>query len=173
MDGLIRAAGALSAACLAAMVGVLVATLVLRPFGVLVPSSEEIVTFLMVGMAFFGFVYAYAARAHVRVDTLHRRLPPRLRRNVELASHAGAAALCAAVAWHGAGLAWTAFRFNDLSDGLIPIPMWIPLCTLPIGFVLLALATARDGWQIAHGRELTFAVGDKEEALSLAAERDA
>ena len=44
MDGLIRVAGALSAACLAAMVGVLVATLLLRPFGVLVPSSEEIVT---------------------------------------------------------------------------------------------------------------------------------
>jgi TRAP-type C4-dicarboxylate transport system permease small subunit len=173
MEGLIRAAGALSAACLAAMVGVLVATLVLRPFGVLVPSSEEIVTFLMVGMAFFGFVYAYAARAHVRVDTLHRRLPRRLRHNVELASHAGAAALCAAVAWHGGVLAWTAYRFNDLSDGLSPIPMWIPLCTLPIGFVLLALAMARDGWQIARGRELTFAVGDKEEALSLASERDA
>jgi TRAP-type C4-dicarboxylate transport system permease small subunit len=173
MDGLIRVAGALSAACLAAMVGVLVATLLLRPFGVLVPSSEEVVTFLMVAMAFFGFVYAYAARAHVRVDTLHRRLPPGLRRSVELASHAGAAALCAAVAWHGAVLAWTAFRFNDLSDGLIPIPMWIPLCTLPIGFVLLALALARDGWRIARGREVTFAVGDKEEALSLAAERDA
>jgi TRAP-type C4-dicarboxylate transport system permease small subunit len=51
--------------------------------------------------------------------------------------------------------------------------MWIPLCTLPIGFVLLALALARDGWRIARGREVTFAVGDKEEALSLAAERDA
>jgi TRAP-type C4-dicarboxylate transport system permease small subunit len=171
MDGLIRTAGALSAVCLAAMVGVLVATLALRPIGVLVPSSEEIVTFLMVGMAFFGFVYAYAERVHVRVDTLHRRLAPRARRIVEVASHAGAALLCGAVAYNGAKLAWTAFRFNDLSDGLIPIPMWIPMSTLPLGFALLALALLRDGLRIAAGRHLQFAVSDKEEALSLVADR--
>ena len=161
MDALIRSAGVTSALCLAGRVGVLV------------PSSEEIVTFLMVGMALFGFVYAYAERVHVRVDTLHRRLPPGTRRIVEIASHAGAALLCGAVAVNGAQLAWTAFRFNDLSDGLIPIPMWIPMSTVPLGFVLLTLALLRDGVRIAAGRDMQFAVSDKEEALALAADRKA
>jgi TRAP-type C4-dicarboxylate transport system permease small subunit len=173
MNASIRLAGAISACCLAAMVAVLVATLALRPFGILVPSSEEIVTFLMVGMAFFGFVYAYAGRAHVRVDTLHRRFPPRLRRAVEIASHAGAALLCAFVAYEGALLAWTAFRYNDLSDGLIPIPMWIPMSALPVGLSLFACALVRDGLRIAAGGSVTFAVSDKDEAVALAAARSA
>jgi TRAP-type C4-dicarboxylate transport system permease small subunit len=168
MDHVIRISGAFSALCLAGMVVVLLATLVLRPFGVLVPSSEEIVTFLMVGMAFFGFVYAYAAGAHVRVDTLYRRLRPAIGRTVEIASHFGAALLCAVVAYNGAKLAWTAFQFNDLSDGLIPIPMWIPMSSVPLGFTLLALAILRDGMQIIAGRNIRFAVSEKEEALSLA-----
>jgi TRAP-type C4-dicarboxylate transport system permease small subunit len=168
MNGLIRIAGAISAFCLAAMVGVLVLTLSLRPFGILVPSSEEIVTFLMGGMAFFGFVFAYAERVHVRVDTLHRRLAPRVRRIVEIVSHAAGTLLCGAVAYNGAELAWTAYRFNDLSDGLIPIPMWLPMGALPLGFALLALALLRDGLRIAAGRQMQFAVSEKEEALSLA-----
>jgi TRAP-type C4-dicarboxylate transport system permease small subunit len=168
MDHVIRISGAFSALCLAGMVVVLLATLVLRPFGVLVPSSEEIVTFLMVGMAFFGFVYAYAAGAHVRVDTLYRRFSPTIGRTVEIASHFGAALLCAVVAYNGAKLAGTAFEFNDLSDGLIPIPMWIPMSSVPLGFTLLAFAILRDGLQIMAGRNIRFAVSEKEEAISLA-----
>lgn len=172
MDRLIRIFGAFSALCLAGMVGVLLATLILRPFGVLVPSSEEIVTFLMVGMAFFGFVYAYAEGVHVRVDTLHRRLTPSVRHMVEIASHFGAALLCTAVAYNGAKLAWTAFRFNDLSDGLIPIPMWIPMSSLPVGFTLLTFVLLRDGLRIMAGRDLRFAVSEKEEAISLAVDKE-
>jgi TRAP-type C4-dicarboxylate transport system permease small subunit len=173
MDRVIRFFGAISALCLAGMAVVLLATLVLRPFAVLVPSSEEIVTFLMVGMAFFGFVYAYAAGSHVRVDTLYRRLSPGIGRTVEIASHFAAALLCAAVAYNGAALAWTAYEFNDLSDGLIPIPMWIPMSSLPLGFALLAFALLRDGLQIMAGRHIRFAVSEKEEAISLAESKEA
>jgi len=173
MDRLARAAGALSALCLAGMVAVLLATLALRPFGILVPSSEEITTFLMVGMAAFGFVYAYVHGAHVRVDTLHRRLSAGSQRVVDVASHAAAALLCAVVAFAGAQLAWTAFRFNDLSDGLIPIPMWIPMSTVPVGLALLAALLVRDGLRILAGQRLRFAVSEREEALSLAVEKDA
>ena len=60
MDPLVRFSGALAALSLSAMVVVLAATLVLRPLGILVPSSEEIVTFLMVAMAFFGITLGMA-----------------------------------------------------------------------------------------------------------------
>lgn len=168
VDRLVRWSGALSALCLAAMVLVLAATLALRPFGKLVPSSEEIVTFLMVGMAFFGICYTYLERAHVRVDTLFKRLPFGLQRGVEVASHLSAAILCASIAFEGGGITWTAYKFHDLSDGLIPIPMWIPLLTVPLGFGLLALVLLRDGGLIIAGRSLQFGISEKDEAVSLA-----
>ena len=168
MDPLIRFSGALAALSLSAMVVVLAATLVLRPFGILVPSSEEIVTFLMVAMAFFGIAYTYLERAHVRVDTLHRRLSPAVRHGVEVISHLGAAALCAGVAWQAGSLAWTAYRFNDLSDGIIPIPMWIPLATVPLGFALLTLALLQDAGRLMNGSVLRFATSEKDDAVALA-----
>jgi len=168
MDRLIRCAGALSVLCLCGMVLVLAATLVLRPVGILVPSSEIIATFLMVGMALFGFVYAYAERVHIRVDTLHRRIPAVPRRWIEVVSHFGAAVLCAFITHHSAGIAWMAFRFNDLSDGLVAIPMWIPLGAMPVGFGLLTLALLRDGARLLRGQEVRFGTSEKEDAVALA-----
>lgn len=168
MGGLIRGAGALAVLCLCGMVGVLVATLVLRPLGILVPSSEIIVTFLMVGMAFFGLVYAYAEGVHVRVDTLHKHFSTGLRMGIDGLCCCGGALLCAAITYYSGRLAWTAFQFNDLSDGLVAIPMWIPLGTVPLGFALFALALLRDGLRVLRGREIRFAVSEKDEARAMA-----
>lgn len=168
MDRLIACARVLSVLCLCAMVLVLIATLVLRPFGLLVPSSEIIVSFLMVGMAFFGLVYAYAEGVHVRVDALYKHLSASLRHAVGLISYFGAAALCVAITVYSGRLTWTAIRFNDLSDGLVAIPMWIPLCTVPLGFGLFALALLRDGLRLAQGRSVQFAVTDQDDASAMA-----
>ena len=173
MSTLARLAGALAALCLAAMVVVLGVTIVGRPFGWLVPSSDEITTFLMVGMAFFGIVHAYVEGVHVRVDTLHKRLPIGLRRSVDIAAHTGAALLCGVVAWQSGRLAWTAWSFHDVSDGLVPIPMWIPMATLPLGFALLALLLLRDAGRLLAGRPVRFGVSEKDEAVSLAAAHEA
>lgn len=175
MNRLIRWTGALAVLCLSAMVLVLVATLVLRPLGILVPSSEILVSFLMVGMAFFGLAYTYAAGAHVRVDALYKRMPARAQQGVGVLSQAGGAVLCAAIAVYSADLTWMAYRFNDLSDGLVAVPMWIPLCTVPVGFGLLALALARDGLRILRGQTVCFAVSEQDGAAALAcdAPRDA
>ncbi|MER1968546.1 TRAP transporter small permease [Castellaniella sp. GW247-6E4] len=168
MDRLIRWAGALSVLCLCGMVLILAATLALRPVGILVPSSEIIVTFLMVGMALFGFVYAYAEGVHVRVDALYQRMPASVRRGVGILNHVGGALLCAALTFHAGALAWMAFRFNDLSDGLVAIPMWIPLSTIPLGFGLLGLALLRDGWRLVRGREVRFGVSEMDGAVAMA-----
>mgnify|MGYP000877284281 CR=1 FL=1 len=169
MNAFIRFLGALSALCLTAMCLVLLASLALRPFGILVPSSEEIVTFLMVGTAFFGIVYAYLEGVHVRVDLLHRRLPRTWQRGLEIVSHVGAAALCGVIAWHAGRLAWAAFSFNDLSDGLIPIPMWIPMSTVPLGFGILTLVLLRDFARLIAGGEVEFGTNEHDEAAAIAA----
>ena len=168
MNIFIRFLGCVSALCLAAMCAVLLASLTLRPFGIIVPSSEEIVTFLMVGTAFFGIVYAYLEGVHVRVDLLHRRLPRAWQRVLEVISHFGAAALCGAVTWHAGRLALTAWQFNDLSDGLIPIPMWIPMSTVPLGFGILALVLLRDGGRILAGSEMNFGKSELDETVAIA-----
>jgi TRAP-type C4-dicarboxylate transport system permease small subunit len=138
--------------------------------GILVPSSDDIATFLMVGMALFGFVYAYREGAHVRVDTLFRLLPKLLQHGVELFNHFAAALLCLALAFFSAKLTHQVYKFNDLSDGLLPIPLWIPMATIPVGFLLFAALLAADCVRILRRQRVMFAVSDRDEALSLITE---
>lgn len=165
-----RVAGLVAALCLAGMVLVVVTAIVARPFGHLVPSSDEITTFLMVGMAFFGFVYAYREGAHVRVDTLFRCLPAGAKNVLEILSHGAAATLALTLAIYSGELTRQAYVFNDLSEGLLAIPMWIPMIAMPIGFALFALALAYDAIRICRRERVVFAVSERDEALSLVAE---
>lgn len=171
MNLISRVAGLVAALCLAGMVLVVIAAIVARPFGRLVPSSDEITTFLMVGMAFFGFVYAYREGAHVRVDTLFCFLPAGTKHVLEILSHSAAAALALALTIYSGELTRQAYIFHDLSDGLLAIPMWIPMIAMPIGFALFALALAYDGIRICRRERVVFAISERDEALSLVAER--
>ena len=94
--------------------------------------------------------------------------PALIRRAVDILGHFGAAVLSATIAFHAARLTWTAYRFNDLSDGLVPIPMWIPMSTVPLGFALLGLVVLRDGVRLVAGREVRSDVSERDEAVSLA-----
>ncbi len=168
MKAIPRIAGALAAVCMAGMVLLLLAELALRPFGVLVPSADDFTTFLMVAAAFLGFVHAYAHGQHVRVDLLLKHLPDRLRRPVEIASLLAATALLVWLTVTSAQLATSAYRYHDMSDTVVPVPLWIPMGIVPIGLALFAIATVSDALNAFRGGALRHSESEQEEALELA-----
>lgn len=154
---------------MAGMVLLLLTELALRPFGVLVPSADDFSTFLMVAAAFLGFVHTYAHGQHVRVDLLLKRLPPPVRRPVEIASLAVATALLVWLTFTSAQIALSAYRYHDMSDTLVPVPLWIPMGIVPVGLALFAIATAGDALVALTGGALRHSESEQEEALELAA----
>ncbi len=168
MNAIPRFAGALAAICMVGMVLLLLAELALRPFGVLVPSADDFTTFLMVAAAFLGFVHAYAHGQHVRVELLVKRLPDAARRPVEIVSLMVATVLLAWLTVTATQLAMAAHRYHDMSDTLIPVPLWIPMGIVPIGLALFALATGSDALNALRGGALRHSEGEQEEALELA-----
>jgi len=160
-------AGVLSAVCLAAMVLLLLTELVLRPFGVQVPSADDFTALLMVAVAYFGFVYAHAAGVHVRVELLVGRLPERARRPVEIVSLLGATVVLGWLAAASARLVHFAWKFHDMADTIVPLPLWIPMSVVPLGLALFAVATAADAWSALRGGALKKSEGELEEALEL------
>ncbi len=153
---------------MAGMVLLLLAELALRPFGVLVPSADDFTTFLMVAAAFLGFVHAYAHGQHVRVELLVKRIPDRLRRPVEIVSLVAASVLLGWLTVTSAGLTWSAYRFHDMSDTLVPVPLWIPMGIVPVGLAVFAIATAGDAVIALLGGALRHSESEQEEALELA-----
>jgi hypothetical protein len=84
LDFLYKACGVLAAIALAGIAVLILAQIVGRFFGLLVPSANEIAGFLMAASSFLALGYAFRSGSHIRVTMLLSRLPVRARRALEL-----------------------------------------------------------------------------------------
>ncbi len=119
---------------------VILAQVVGRFMGFVVPSALELAGFATAGLVFLGLAPTLRAGGHVRVHLLWERLSPRGRVWAEgLSLGLGfLATLYAAIAlWAKTG---ESFRFGDLAPGLLPLPLWIPLAVVAFGASVFALA---------------------------------
>lgn len=152
----IRFFGAISGILLLAMVVVMFLSILLRQFGMLLPGTEDIATFSMVGLAFLGIPYVYISGMHIRVETVYTRLPDKMQRGVNLFCVGTGILVCAALVYFTALLTCDSWRFGDTSFGLLPIPLWIPQLPIPLGLTLLMLAFLDDLIALAGGGEASF-----------------
>ncbi len=161
LELLIGGAALLACLLLATMVAVTFATIVLRPFGVLVSGHEEIATFAMVGMAFLGLPYAYRTGAHVRVETLLNRLSQRTRARLEMWCVFAAFVICVAFTYYAFWLVLNSYVFGDVSEGLLAIPRWIPQLPIVLGLALFALALIDDFIVLLQGGKASFEIAQE------------
>jgi len=139
---LYRLSGLLSAACLVMICVLILAQIIARSLGSMVPDADEFAAWAMAASGFLGLPYALHAGAHIRVTSVLRFLPDGLRRRFEIAASAIALAVCAFFAWYCTAFVVESFRFAEVSPGMLPLPMWMPQVPMVIGSILLAVAFA-------------------------------
>lgn len=161
LDLLIGGAAFLACLLLATMVVVTFATIVLRPFEVMLLGHEEIATFAMVGMAFLGLPYAYRTGAHVRVETLLNQLSQQNRARMEKWCVLVALVICLAFVYYAFWLVLDSYVFGDVSEGLFAIPRWIPQLPIVLGLALFALALIDDFVVLVRGGKASFEVAEE------------
>ena len=107
--------------------------------GVPAPLPSEIVSYLMMGVAFLGTPYVFATGGHVGIGFLAQRSASpggRIRGGLAaLMSLVFAAAMTAM----GIALLAKAVREGWQADDTAWVALWIPYLTLPLGSALLAL----------------------------------
>ncbi len=136
-------AGAVAAGVLLVAVGVL--TLVpigARLLGLPAHSWDEVATYCMAGSAFLGLAATWRAGVHVRMELLVTRVPGMAGRLLQMLALAITLLACAYFAWYATRFAWLSYAMNDVSQGLLPIPLWIPQLSMVVGLLLLCLAVA-------------------------------
>lgn len=102
-------------------------------------SDASTAAFLATTMASFG--YAYAAGAHVRLDLVSRRFPPRVAAAFELAGTLVVLLpLCALIVANGIDSAWRSFLQGERWADTAWAVQWIVRLWVPIGFALLMAA---------------------------------
>lgn len=102
-------------------------------------SEASSAAFLAATMASFG--YAYAAGAHVRLDIVSRRFPPRVAAAIELAGALGVVLpLCALIVVNGVDSAWRSFLQGERWADTALAVQWFVRLWVPLGFALLMAA---------------------------------
>lgn len=137
LDGLYRASGWLAALMLVAMVVVIMAQVLGRLVGVVVPSATQMSGFLMAVAVFLALAYTLAAGEHIRVTIVAEHVGKRARWWLELWSLAVGTCLIAYYAVFSTQLAWESFVLGDRADGLLPIPYVLPQGAMAAGVAIL------------------------------------
>lgn len=139
---LYRASGLLSAASLVLICGLILAQVVARNLGSTLRDAEEFAAWAMAAAGFFGLPYALHAGSHIRVQVGTRFLAPAGQHAMEVAASVAGLAIAAYLAWYCTAFVLESYRFHEVSQGLIPVPMWLPQLPMVFGSILLAVAFA-------------------------------
>lgn len=115
-------------------------TLGMKSLGLQVPGLAELAGFLLLGATFTGLAYTLTVGGHIRVDLLHRVLPEKVQRALDILVTVIASAITGYGIWFSVLLAYDSYDFGDLSIGMVPVPLWIPQTVMVVGLVWLLIA---------------------------------
>ena len=137
------------------------ATLVIgEPIGLVVPSYSEFTGYFLVAASFLALANALRSGSHIRVSLVIRGLPQGPRRLIELWCSAAGAVFSAYFAWYAVDMVVDSYRFNDISPGIIAVPIWIPQSTMAVGLVILFIALADEFVTLLRGGTPQYQKGD-------------
>lgn len=162
LDTLYLAAGALAALCILTICVLMIGQSVLREFGVRTGATNDVVAWLCAASAFLAMAHAFKHGDFVRVSLLLEKVSPRVRRTLELASLAIACVAIGYLAWWATRFTYESWEFNDMANGLLALPLWIPQTTFMVGSWLFFIAVLDEMVLVARGARPTYVVAVEE-----------
>jgi TRAP-type C4-dicarboxylate transport system permease small subunit len=151
LDRLYDVSGALAALCLAGIAAVMLAQAAMRELGFLLRGADDIVAWLCAATAFLALGHTFRRGELVRVGLVIERLPQRTRRAVSLGALAVALAFAAYMLYAVATFVYESWKFREVAQGLLQIPIWIPQSSFLIGALVLFIAVLDEFVVLARG----------------------
>ncbi len=135
----------LSAMIVAAMMLLTTTDVVLRyVFNSPIQDSFQLSQFMMVGIVFLGIPYMQSIRGHVTVEFLTSRLSPRARSILTIFGLLIGLFIYAIVTWKSGSYAWSSWKINEYTMGIIHYPLWPAKFMVPIGTGILCVRLVLD-----------------------------
>jgi TRAP-type C4-dicarboxylate transport system permease small subunit len=154
LDRLATACGVAAAVALLLIAVIILAQIAARLLGSQVPAADDFAAWAMAASAFLALPYALRHGDHIRVTLILQRLPARVERAVECLATALGLGLAAWSAWHASVFVFDSWRFDEVAQGVVRVPMWIPQLAMPVGLTLLAALLAERLWRALSGQPL-------------------
>ncbi|MBB6307828.1 TRAP transporter small permease [Xanthobacter tagetidis] len=153
LDGLYLAAGWLAGLFLISIFVLMMLLSIGRIVGFNIPSGDDFVAWAMAASAFLGLAHTFRSGELIRVGLVTDRLRGRAKRVVELGCLVIGTLTVGYFAWNAVILNWDSYRFDDISQGVVAVPLWLPQLGYSVGLVMLAIAFADELVHALRGGE--------------------
>jgi TRAP-type C4-dicarboxylate transport system permease small subunit len=140
----------------------------LRPYGFVILSLAEIAGYLLAAASFLALAATLKSGVHIRVTMALAALGEGRRRLLEIWALGASAAFCAYMTFNIGRFAYVSWSFNEVSPGLIPVPLAIPQAAMAVGVLVLTIALLDEFFIVVRGGRPTFR--SQEDALTLGKE---
>ena len=158
LDGLYLGAGWLAALMVAVICVLMIAQSVLREFHVRTGAVNDVVAWCCAAAAFLAMAHAFKHGDFVRVTLTMEKVSPRVQRALEIAALAIASVAVAYLTYWANRFTYESWEFNDIAQGLLPIPMWIPQSSFALGSILLFVAVLDEFVIVLRGGRPSYVV---------------
>jgi TRAP-type C4-dicarboxylate transport system permease small subunit len=151
LDRLYLFSGYLAGAFMVAIFLLMMALSAGRPIGLNIPAADDFVSWCMAAMAFLGLAHTFRSGEMIRVGLLIDKLPDRNRHVVEIVCLIIGTGFIGFFAYYAGQLIYDSWRFHEMSQGVIAVPMWIPQIGYFVGLVILLIAFVDEFVHVVQG----------------------
>jgi TRAP-type C4-dicarboxylate transport system permease small subunit len=166
LDTLYAIGAGLAALSLLGIFGMMMAQVALRELQMQLPAADDISAYLCVATTFFALAATFKRGELICVGMGIERLGPGARRIAEGAVLVLAAAIMGYVTWWTAQDMLFSLEIEEVAQGTVPIPLWIPKIAMPAGAGLLLVAILDELATVLGGAKPGYVVAAEERAAA-------
>lgn len=130
---------------------VMIGAALTRPLGLSLSGSDDLVSWMCAAAAFLPMASAFRRGDFVRMLLVLDQLSPARRRTAEIAALLIAAIASGALAYWACNGTYASWRYEEMSIGLLVVPMWIPQLSFALGSVVLLIAVVDELTTVLRG----------------------
>jgi TRAP-type C4-dicarboxylate transport system permease small subunit len=156
LDGLYLGAGVLAGMFLIAIFVMMLLMSAGREFALNIKSGDDITAWCMAAMSFLGLAHTFKSGEMIRVGLLTERFTGRTKWAFEVFALSMAAIFIGYFSWHAIDQNYLSWKLNDMSQGVLVVPLWIPQLGFTTGLVILFIAIVDELVRVLAGYRPTY-----------------
>ena len=161
LDRLYLGSGVLAALCVFGIFALMLAQAFGREGGILVRGADDIVSWLCAAAAFLALGHTFRHGELVRVGLWIHRLGARGRRLMEIWALTVTALFGAYMLWAASRFIYESWKFNEVAQGLIKVPIWIPQLSFLVGLLIFFIAVLDELVTVLRNEKPAYQLADE------------
>jgi TRAP-type C4-dicarboxylate transport system permease small subunit len=162
LDRLYAASGAFAAVCLGSICVLMLAQAIGREFGLLIRAADDITSWLCAAAAFLALGHTFRHGELVRVGLFVDLLKPGARRTAEIVALSVTGIFVGYMAVAVTKFVYESWKFKEVAQGLLKIPIWIPQLCFVFGILIFFIAVVDELILVLRNRKPNYQLAEED-----------